>query len=169
MPRLLVHRLKNDSIREFRAAARIRNEDAWQLALAQRAAAAVYLWGYVAEMILKAAWFDLEGRLRRDDPITFGDLRRAVDLATNAHQVSWPVQGRYHAVSCWAQLLTKHRMVIGKPYPDPDFASEVERHSCRVYDRWRESMRYKQNRPYPSEVRAVSDSVEWLLSNARRL
>jgi hypothetical protein len=170
MPKLLADRLpKEDSIRGYRAAARIRDEDARQLAFAGRPAAAVYLWGYVAEMTLKAAWFTLEGVLAEQDPITIADLRRAVDLAENQHLIQWLVQGRYHAIPYWALLLTKHRIAIGKPYPDPRFGMEVEQHSVRIYARWRETMRYKKNRPYPTEVWVVCDSVHWLLANSRRL
>lgn len=168
MPKLLVSRFTDDTIRQFRAAARIRNEDARGLAAAGRLAAAVYLWGYVAEMTLKAGWFSLIG-FAENQGITGANLRTAVDLAENQCQIQWPKQGRYHAIPYWAQLLSVHRMAIGNPYPNPQFGVDLEKHSWLIYDRWRETMRYKTNCPYRREVDVVSDSVQWLLRNSRRL
>jgi hypothetical protein len=69
MPRRLPDRLQPDSIAGFRAAARQRSLDAIALQAAGRRTAAVYLWGYVAEMILKAAFFEVSG-FAEDQPIT---------------------------------------------------------------------------------------------------
>lgn len=168
MPKLLVERLTDDTIRQFRAAARIRNEDAWQLAREGRRAAAVYLWGYVAEMTVKAAWFALNG-FTLDRPITPRDLNTAVALAQGAYGIAWPHQGRLHAISHWAELLIRHRIGLGQPYADAAFAATLLNHTRRVYDRWRETLRYKKNQPYVFEVRAVAESVAWLLDNSRVL
>src|SRR6202008_2021190 len=69
MPRRLIDRCQPDSIREFRASARQRYEDGLALAGAGNRTAAIYLWGYVAEMTLKAAYFSLFG-LAEHDAIT---------------------------------------------------------------------------------------------------
>ena len=55
MPRRLLSRVGRDTVREFRAAAAERYLDARLLAREGRRTAAIYLWGYVAEMYLKAA------------------------------------------------------------------------------------------------------------------
>ena len=168
MPKLLVDRLAPDSIAEFRAAARIRNEDAWVLARSGRGLAAVYLWGYVAEMILKASWFSLIGFPERR-AISPADLRSAVTLGRIQYGIQWPGAGRLHAVLNWADLLVQHRIALGRPYPSPRFRTQVLAHSQQLYTRWRETMRYKKNRAYPSEVRVVAQSSHWLLSNSLRL
>jgi len=165
MPRLLVNRFVPDSIVQFRATAAIRNEDAWQLARAGRRTAAIYLWGYAAEMTLKAAWFALI-RHPEHSPILAKDLRTAVQVAQNNYGIVWPTQGRLHAVLHWAELLLQHRIALRGGYPDPAFGVAVVEHSHRIYDRWREVIRYKKNTAYPSEVRAVAQSTHWLLSNA---
>ena len=62
MPQRLLDRCSlDDSIREYRAAARQRFDDALAMALQWRRTGAIYLWGYTAEMILKAAYFSLIG------------------------------------------------------------------------------------------------------------
>lgn len=168
MPKLLVDRFTDDTIRQFRAAARIRNEDAWRLSAAGRGAAAIYLWGYVAEMTLKAAWFELAG-FAPDQAVGPRDLRAAVKLAETTYGIHWPVQGRLHAVWHWAQLVTLHRMAAVGGYADPSFATAVVDYSRWVHERWRETLRYKKNRPYSFEVRMVAESAGWLLANFRRL
>jgi hypothetical protein len=163
MPKLLAARLREDTIRQFRASARLRNEDAWCLATQGKGATAIYLWGYVTEMCLKAAWFSLLG-FSENQAITFQDLRIAAQLATNNYGVSWPGRN-YHAVFHWAQLLVQPRIAIRGAYPNPQFPSLLTAHCGRVYDRWREVLRYKKNRAYTFEVRAVAESSHWVLSN----
>ena len=76
MPRKLLNRCAPDSIREFRAAARQRFEDGRALAMADRRTTAIYLWGYSAEMTLKAAYFAVI-RFAETRTITLPDLRAA--------------------------------------------------------------------------------------------
>lgn len=163
MPRLLADRFAEDSISQFRTVAHIRNEDAWQLASAGRKSAAVYLRGYVAEMVLKAAWFDLIG-YPEHRAISHGDLREAVNMAMGDYHISGP--GNLHNLSLWAQLLVRHRMKLEKDYETVNFAAEVTTHSESVYERWRETLRYKKNCPYSFEVETVARSTGWLLSNS---
>ncbi len=59
MPRRLLDRCNDDSLREFRAAARQRFNDALVLAANGRRTGAIYLWGYAVEMTLKAAYFSM--------------------------------------------------------------------------------------------------------------
>ena len=61
MPRRLPDRFQPDSIAGFRAAARQRALDAIALQAAGRLSGAIYFWGYVAEITLKAAFFEVSG------------------------------------------------------------------------------------------------------------
>lgn len=167
MPKVLADRLTVDSISQFRIAARIRSEDAWQLAAAGRSAAAIYLWGYTAEMTLKAAWFRLLG-YPENRAISFRDLEAARTLATARYGIAWPGRN-FHAVVHWAELLLQHRIALGRSYPDPRFGRTLIEHSQSVYERWRETLRYKKNRAYSFEVATVGASAQWLLHNSDRL
>jgi hypothetical protein len=69
MPRRLIERCQPESVCEFRASARQRYDDGFALAAAGNRTAAIYLWGYAPEMILKAAYFSLSG-LGEHDAIT---------------------------------------------------------------------------------------------------
>src|SRR5438132_12581385 len=66
MPTRLIQRCQPESIREFRASAGQRYDDGLALAGTGNRTAAIYLWGYVAEMILKAAYFSLLGLAEHD-------------------------------------------------------------------------------------------------------
>jgi hypothetical protein len=164
LPKLLAERLAADSVRQFRVAAQLRCEDAWRLFRANRGTAAIYLWGYCAEMTLKAAYFTLLGYPERQ-PILLRDLRLAVANAGTCG-IQWPPGGGFHAIFHWARLLVEHRNRLGRPYASPAFGDAVVRHSQSVYERWRETLRYKTNRAYPFEVAAVAHSTTWLLENS---
>ncbi len=59
MPKNLIQRLRHDSVAEFEAAALTRFQDGIELEARGRPLAAIYLWGYSAEMTLKAALFSI--------------------------------------------------------------------------------------------------------------
>jgi hypothetical protein len=65
VPRRLLARCQSDSVREFRASAQQRYNDGLSAVVADRRLAAIYLWGYSAEMTLKAGLLHLD-RLERN-------------------------------------------------------------------------------------------------------
>ena len=68
VPTRLLARWRPESIREFRATARLRYDDGISLAGQGRRTGVIYMWGYCAEMSLKAAYFSLT--LADTTPIT---------------------------------------------------------------------------------------------------
>jgi hypothetical protein len=165
MPKLLVQRIKGDSINQFHEAAIIRDKDAERLLIGGNLSGAVYLWGYVAEMTLKAAWFKLIG-FPDSQIISRKDLEAARKFATQSN-ISWP--SNFHALDSWANLIIYYRISQGKIYSEPSFSNRVLANSARVYARWRETLRYKKNIPYLSEALIVGDSARWLLNNSKSL
>src|SRR3954464_7232409 len=120
MPRRLLDRCQPDSIREFRAAARRRYDDALTLAAAGRPTGAIYLFGYTAEMTLKAAYFALAG-LAETDVITWpGHLLPAIRLGQGLG-IPWPNAGAGHNVRAWAEFLVLVRAASPATAFDPDF------------------------------------------------
>jgi hypothetical protein len=164
MPKTLLDRCLPDSIWEFRESARQRFDDGLIAAASDRRTAAIYLWGYVAEMTLKAAYFDALG-FTPDQEITMGDLNDAVSFGTSS-MVLWPRRGRLHSVRAWAETLVVRRGSSPVPaYDRPDFGSEVARKGQRIERYWNESLRYHKNVAYLHEVKRVKESAEWLLTN----
>ncbi|HYT95497.1 MAG TPA: hypothetical protein VEL76_42655 [Gemmataceae bacterium] len=170
MPRRLIDRCQPDSIREFRASAGQRYYDGLALAGAGNRTAAVYLWGYAAEMTLKAAYFELFG-LAEDDELTVpGHIQPAINRGRAAPlNIAWPHQGAGHNVRAWAELLVGVRALDPGTAYGPAFAVAVQRCGQRIGQLWKETLRYHKNRAYLYEVRQVREATEWLLINSADL
>jgi hypothetical protein len=155
-----------DSIQEYRRAASERFRDAVALALRGRRTGAVYLWGYVAEMTLKAAFFEVIGfpsNLR----ISAADLKGAKAKAKSLG-VLWA--GNYHDLSAWAQALVSTRATTpGKAYPQAGFANRILGEVRSLHLLWGETLRYHKNIAYLHEVWRARLAAEWLLANATSL
>ncbi len=160
MPIRLPLRCLPDSIREFLHAARQRVQDAHTLIATGRRTAAIYLWGYTAEMLLKAAYFRCIGHLL-DQAITPADLRLA-RVSGIGLGIVWP--GNFHHLENWAQLLVLTRATIpGWAYPLVGFGNQVVARARQVHRLWNETLRYHKNVAYPHEVEQVQAASEWFV------
>lgn len=156
----------NHTIRDFRAAAAQRYQEGRHLAIAGDRLAAIYLWGYTAEMLLKAAYFRLRGWFPVQ-PITLADIRDARNHAINNLHLAWP-QPNLHDLSRWRELLIEQRKQQLVPYPWA-FTRSFNARVTRIYVNWREHLRYRTNRPYHGEMASTYQSVTWLLGQYRHL
>jgi hypothetical protein len=176
MPKRLTDRLNPDSIDEFLAAACERYCDGIELAAQARRMGAIYLFGYSAEMVMKAAYFRAIGVSNRAPLGRQSHLNAAV---TRARQlgVNWPNPRNLHYVQGWAELLVVIQMNLVKTsqpppasaYADPTFAHRVREHATIVQNLWNESLRYHKNRAYEFELIRMQSSVDWLMKNLPRL
>lgn len=168
MPRRLPARWQPESIREFRASARERFADALALAGQGRRTGAIYLWGYSAEMVLKAAYFAVLGRSETDVLTWPGDLLPAID-AGRRMGIAWPHAGQGHNVRAWAELLVAQRAATpGAAYP-PLLGQEVQACGQSIGQLWSETLRYHKNLAYVYEMNQVREAAEWLLVNSHAL
>lgn len=165
MPKRLLDRCLPDSIREFRVASRRRYDDALALATLKRRTAAIYLWGYAAEMTLKAAYFSFIGHPETAAITWSGHLRPAIN-AGRAMGIAWPNQGSGHNVLAWAEFLILSRASNPATAYTSRFALDVQIRGQRIEKLWRETLRYKKNVAYLYEVRQVREATEWLLVNS---
>ena len=165
MPKKLLARCQPDSIRQFRDAASRRFDDGLALASAGQSTGAIYLWGYTAEMTIKAAYFSSVGLPERDAITWSGHLRPAISMGRTSG-INWPPQGEGHNVRAWAQLLIAERdKTPATAYASP-FRLRVEWHSQRIEPLWRESLRYRRNAAYAHEVEQMREAAEWFLVNS---
>jgi len=165
MPKRLLDRCRPDSVREFRLAARQRFNEGMSLSAAGQRTGAIYLWGYVAEMTLKAAYFSLLG-LADPAVITWnGHLRPAINRG-RAIGIAWPPQGAGHNVRAWAELLVVVRALAPATAFAPALAHDVQRRGQRIGQLWSETLRYRKNYAYLYEVRQAREAAEWLLVNS---
>jgi hypothetical protein len=162
MPILLAdpRRLGPDTVPALERAAGQRSADADVLSSAGRDLAAIYLYGYATEMRIKAAYF------RTLFGATGLDPRTTIDLAARGHAVNefrtlgLAARPGPHDIPGWAQLLVAKRFGLGMRYP-PNLEREVNRQAGRIGGRWSEILRYRANRPYRHEIRAVREAAGW--------
>jgi len=169
MPKPLLDRLRPDSIAEFRLAASERYRDGEAAATNDRRTAAIYLWGYAAEMTIKAAYFSIAS-FRPTQNITRQDLDSAKTIAIKQHQVNWTNPRSLHNVAAWAELLIKIRPLSPlTSYGNANFGAEVQT-KCRVVQvLWSEQLRYHKNVAYQHEVDQMKEAVDWLLNRSLSL
>lgn len=168
MPKRLLDRCQSDSIDEFQLAAHQRYLDGLSAASAGRRTAAIYLWGYAAEMTLKAAYFRVSGFAPKQ-AITAKDRKSAVQQAGKLN-IAWPTAGQGHNVRAWAELLVATRSsTAGQNYSTAQFGREVQVRGQRLEKLWNETLRYHKNRAYPYEVEQVLEAVSWLLAHSPKL
>lgn len=144
MPKRLPDRWQPESIREFRASARQRFEDGLVAAANGRGTGAIYVWGYSAEMILKAAYFQHIGIPERNVLTWRGDILPAIQKGRSTYNIVWPISGQGHNVQAWAELLVAERINLGIPFPS-FFGILVQRQGQRIGQLWREILRYHKN------------------------
>jgi hypothetical protein len=167
MPRRLPDRCNPDSIREFRLAAKERLHDGLCMAGAGRRTAAVYLWGYVAEMTIKAAYFEVMGFMAAQT-IAINHLHGAKAYAAGLG-IAWK-GGNFHSVESWAELLVGVRgLQPGWAYADPTLAGQVLGNARAIACLWTETLRYRKNLAYPFEANRAREAAEWFLSNMHRI
>ena len=166
MPKSLLERYQPDSICEFRAAAKQRSRDAQALLAAERRTAAIYLWGYAAEMTLKASYFTVFG-FSDIQHITMADLHAAKNAAPHFGVAPF---ANLHDIRGWAELLVATRASIpGVAFPIPGFGNNVVTGSKRIHVLWRETLRYHKNVAYGYELEQVQTAAQWLLANSVNL
>lgn len=118
---------------------------------------AIYLLGYVAEIVLKVAFFRVCGL----------PPYQAVSLKMATTHASWRGLS-LHDVNAWAALLIEERRLRGRPF-EPVFASQLKRHVMLVTANWREALRYRHSAASEMELVEVFQGVDWLLGNSNAL
>lgn len=164
MPKRLLQRCGVDCIGEFRLAAEQRFQDGLALAARGRRTAAVYLWGYAAEMTLKAGFFSLIG-FAPSQAITRVDLRGARNRAMGMG-IGWR-GNNFHDLQAWSQLLVMMRSTAQHmAYSVPGMDKRVLHCGQLLQVLWSETLRYHKNMAYDYEVAQVREAAEWLLANS---
>jgi hypothetical protein len=168
VPKLLLDRCGPDCVLEFRRSAILRFREGSILAGQGHGTSAIYLWGYAAEMTLKAAYFRLSG-FTPTQAIHLADLRQAAFNHAPTLGITWPRSGWGHHVENGAELLVRSRFASGHPYPIPLFGQQVVAQSRAVYRLWRETLRYHKNRAYGFELSRVQTATAWLIDHRFQL
>ena len=149
---------QDESIAGFEAAAENMYEASFNLMASAQSGQGVYLMGYVAEMLLKSAYFRLRG-FAAQQVITMTDLRDAVQR----HHLTLPAE-KYHDLELWAQLIIRERVLNG--LSNSGMEGDLQTTTTRLNTNWSVKMRY-----YPlqgvvkQDLEDVLDDVVWIKSN----
>jgi hypothetical protein len=133
------------------------------LAAAGRRMGAMYVWGYSAEMCLKA-WYFEETAMAATHPVTPAHLKmakqRAKILATKVFE-------NLHDLVAWAELIRAEHSYLGRPLA-PLFGNQLVATAQDVQLSWREFLRYHDNVASAREADAMRESVAWIVARSRR-
>lgn len=172
MPTAQVLTTRPHSVGRFRLAAWARFREADQLALAAfrlnnpaLRLGAIYLYGYVAELVLKSAYFRCRSA-NANGTFSIGDLNNARNRATQHFHINW--HGNLHSLQGWSSLLIHERAAAGQPYT-AQFSAALTTHVSTLMLLWRESIRYYYSRPRLSESSRAHAAARWLLASLPRL
>ena len=122
-----------------------------------RRTAAIYLMGYVAEMLLKVAFFRVTGF----------PPGQAVDLRAITTHAAW-TKANLHNLDGLTDLLIAERGLRGRAF-DPVFAGQLKACVLTVASHWRETLRYRHTPAAETELVEVYQNVDWLRANATLL
>ncbi|MCX7043879.1 MAG: hypothetical protein NTX50_00135 [Candidatus Sumerlaeota bacterium] len=109
--------------------------------------------GYVAEMILKAAFFRAIG---------FKDSAR-LNLDKIKRHASWKGRNLHNITSLVDVLLDE--LGIRNKHFDPAFAGIVKSHVLSIANHWEETLRYRHSAATKAELQEVLKNVRWLRAN----
>lgn len=160
----LATRIGSDTLGKLEQAARRRYAEARRL-VADEPLGAIYLFGYTVEMRLKAAYFGTVGLV----PATV--LAHSRNLAEARIRTLLGVKGAVgHNLYGWATLLEHARATTpGATALPTALAQEMYAHVRNVEACWTEVLRYRANKPYDEEMKAVRSGASWFKANGRRL
>jgi hypothetical protein len=150
-----------DTIAEFERAARQRFDEGVSLASAGFYGGAIYLHGYVVEMLLKAAAYKLLG-LEPTDLVE--DQRAIVEEWIAEYVLGSKKKPRPHDLDAWAQwLIFYRRVILGSPYPS-GFSLELGANKDVIEHFWIPSMRYRQLSLPATDAADVRAAAQWFLA-----
>lgn len=170
MPQLLPVRFASECIREFELAAEERYVDALQLADSGRRTGAIYLFGYVVEMELKAGFLRLAGHAD-DDPISIQTLWNYSGPRANTMARSLGLAGakNLHDVEAWAELIVAYRSSRNRVYSERRFAARLLANVRAIAERWTEALRYHKNVAFAHELNAVRTACSWIVTHRKSI
>lgn len=153
----------------FRLAAHQRRREAEVLFLAKERAGSIYLFGYVAEALLKAAFIRLRPHTRPSTPIPFHLLKSEYRSAYNLYRPpAWHGTLDLHSLNDLLDALSRKRRSLGRPYPV--LLESRLRSWVRIISRQHKvEMRYYPVRPSTQEMAEVRGAIRELIDHYRDL
>ncbi|MBC7805940.1 MAG: hypothetical protein H7145_07295 [Akkermansiaceae bacterium] len=148
--------LERALIDRFRSANELLAQGEWDVA--------IYQYGYVAEMVLKTAYFRVIGN-NPADPVAA--MLRPARNAGNRLSLGIPDEN-YHSLRFWSELLRAERRQQNRPLPSV-IEMYLIAYTRDLYLNWMVEMRYHPNRATRPEAVDVAEAADWLFNNRAEL
>lgn len=166
-------RLSPDTIAKLERAAQNRYATAEVLRTQPqpRRLAALYLYGYSAEMWLCAAYYRSAG-FQRNETIDRDTRRRRMAQARQLRMASgeFLMNSDPHPLVGWARFLEWQRSSPGPlAAPEAQRLREAINKAIAIYNYWRPELRYKVVEIMEPQLNAVRAAATWLMDNQDRL
>ncbi len=120
--------------------------------------AALYFYGYVAEIVLGCAYFRMRG-YSPTDAITMSELRRILNTA----KMKSRMEDKSHPIDGWAVLLIEERA----------YARRIERSlrdkSLFISENWSPALRYRTITLQKDQIIEIQEQAKWFLVNSQKL
>lgn len=140
-----------------------RNREAELLYIGGEYAGAIYLWGYVAEGLLKAAFLRLLPHLTPRTEVPLHVLRAELQHAYSVGQPNEQLRNpNLHDVRDLIESIVRKRRQIGRDYSD-DFVMSIRGQLDTIHESALVEMRYFPLRPSTDEAMHVRQAVEKLV------
>jgi hypothetical protein len=163
MTRTFVEQLGHETISKFARSAPLRLEEGDFLSK-KYPLTAIYLYGYAAEMVLKAAYFR-NLRFGLIDEIDADTRNRAMARA----RVNNLMTRDPHDIPGWARLLTWEKRTLHPPAYGPGLENQIIVQALAIYENWRPQMRYRHTTPSAVIVARVRKAASWMIENFSKM
>lgn len=166
----LAEHLTPDTISQLERAAELRHDDGLSLLHVKRNLAAVYLFGYSAEMCLAAAYFRAVGFaakrvIERDERLRhMARAKNLKDADGNPLMNSDP-----HPLVGWARFLKWQHTGSKISAAEMRRLNDAIGHAEMLYKHWRPELRYKLVEVTAPQLAEVSKASTWFLEHRGRL
>ena len=166
----LADRLAPDTVSQLERAAALRHDDGLALLHAKHGLAAVYLFGYSAEMCLAAAYFRAAGFAAKR-AIDRDELRRHMTRARNLQDADGKplMNSDPHPLVGWARFLRWQRTASKISAVNLRRVDDAICNAELLYKHWRPELRYKVVEVTTPQLAEVSMASTWFLKQRGRL
>jgi len=156
-----------ETILEVETAAHDRLVDTLGLIVEAQYHGAVYIAGYVAEILLKTAWVRFTGGLGSTllySSFASAPLRLNHLYSVHRPGIVVPAKESFHSIQFWRDLLILERASAGNPYTRA-FEGVLVLNTDQLYDLWWVEARYRHNDATLLEATTAYDLTDWVLKN----
>jgi hypothetical protein len=167
----LGERLSPDTIAKLERAAQHRFASAEILRSRERRLAALYLYGYSAEICLSVAYYRSAG-FSRHAPINRETRQRRMAQARQLRTASGEplMNSDPHPIVGWARFLERQRLLLGDlRQQDQQRLREAINKATLIYSYWRPELRYKTTEITDRQLQEVQRAAKWLIDKLEQL